>query len=272
MAERGREFYKMCGSGNDFVFFDARDEAPGALETPELIQRICARGTGIGADGVVFLERSEAATVGLRYFNSDGSRASLCGNATLCTARLAVELGAADPSGFTIATDAGVMAARFREARPEIDFAPVQELTAEAPVRSGAAERRIGYARAGVPHLVVEVPDIEAVPLASRGRELRFDAALRDGANVNFVAPRPDGAWYMRTYERGVEGETLACGTGAVATAAVLGAWGAADGPATTIVTRSGRPLVITRGAAGRGPSLAGEGRIVFVGRLRELD
>src|SRR5829696_2465194 len=102
----------MCGSGNDFVFYDARDEPPGPLESVELIERMCARATGIGADGVVFLERSDVATIGIRYFNSDGSRASLCGNATLCTTRLAVELGAADPSGFTIATDAGVLNAR----------------------------------------------------------------------------------------------------------------------------------------------------------------
>lgn len=270
MVERGRQFYKMCGSGNDFVFFDARSEPAGVLETPELIRRMCARGTGIGADGVVFLEPSGAATVGLRYFNSDGSRASLCGNATLCTARLAVELGAAPPDCFTIATDAGVLAARIRDGQPEIDFAPVRDLAPDAGIAPEAGERRLGFALAGVPHLVVEVADVDRVALEARGRALRYDRSLRDGANVNFVSPAPDGGWRMRTYERGVEGETLACGTGAVASAAVLSAWGATAGP-TRIVTRSGRPLVVRPPASAGGPSLSGEGRIVYAGTLGEL-
>src|SRR3954447_20559242 len=86
MSERrgGRPFVKMTGSGNDFVFFDARAEAPGDLETPRRIAELCARGTGIGADGVVFIERSERADFVIRYFNADGSLASLCGNASLC--------------------------------------------------------------------------------------------------------------------------------------------------------------------------------------------
>jgi diaminopimelate epimerase len=261
----------MCGSGNDFVFFDARAEPAAGLDAAEAIRTMCARGTGVGADGVVFLEPSTGATVGIRYFNSDGSRAPLCGNATLCTARLAVELGAADPAGFTISTDAGVMGARIRDGMPEIDFAPVSDLTAAAPVRTDVGEQRVGFALAGVPHLVVQVADVEDVALDLRGRELRFDPALEHGANVNFISPAADGAWYMRTYERGVEGETLACGTGAVACAAVLSAWGAST-DATTIVTRSGRTLVIRPPSRGRpGPSLAGEGRIVYEGAIREL-
>jgi diaminopimelate epimerase len=270
VVEIGREFFKMCGSGNDFVFFDAREESPGALESPEEIARLCARATGVGADGVVFLERSREATVGIRYFNSDGSRASLCGNATLCTTRLSVELGAADPAGFTIATDAGVLRARIRDGLPEIDFAPVREISPEAGIGVREGERRIGFALAGVPHLVVEVADVESVPLDSRGRELRFDPSLAAGANVNFVSPAPDGGWLMRTYERGVEGETLACGTGAVACATILGAWGAASGP-TRIVTRSGQPLVVRPPTGAGGPSLSGEGRLVFRGTLGEL-
>jgi diaminopimelate epimerase len=270
VSEQRRAFYKMCGSGNDFVFFDARTIPAGWLESAEAIQSVCGRGTGVGADGVVFVERSDVATVRMRYFNSDGSRASLCGNATLCTTRLSVELGAADPAGFTIETDAGVLPARFRDGTPEIDFAPVGEVAGVATVEPAAGESRIGFALAGVPHLVVQVYDVDQIDLDGRGRRLRFDRTLADGANVNFIAPAGDGSWLMRTYERGVEGETLACGTGAVACATILGAWGEVDGP-TTIVTRSGRPLVVRPPAApGAGPSLAGEGRIVYEGRLRE--
>lgn len=269
---RGRhEFYKMCGSGNDFVFFDARRGDSLELEDGESIRTICARGTGVGADGVVFLVASDRAPVGIRYYNSDGSRASLCGNATLCATRLAVELRAAPGEGFLLETDVGLLSVRMTVDGPEIDFAPVQDLAVRAAMEPDPGERRIGYALAGVPHLVVEVDDIETVPLETRGRALRFHPSLTAGANVNFVVAAPDGGWYMRTYERGVEGETLACGTGAVASAMMLRAWGAA-GDSTRIITRSRKPLTVRANPDEQaGPSLQGEGRIVYVGQLREL-
>src|SRR5213082_453617 len=105
MIPAGRRFYKMSGSGNDFVMVDARTEPRGPLAEPSVIQRVCARGTGVGADGIVFLERSGSADVRLTYLNADGSKADFCGNATLCTTRLATELGMAPASGLTIETD-----------------------------------------------------------------------------------------------------------------------------------------------------------------------
>src|SRR5881392_4092525 len=114
MIPFGREFFKMSGSGNDFVFVDTRNEPPGALALPDVVGAICNRGTGIGADGVVFLERSNTATVRLTYLNADGSRGDLCGNATLCTARLSRELGIVGAGEFAIETDSGVLKARFQ--------------------------------------------------------------------------------------------------------------------------------------------------------------
>src|SRR5512141_3180667 len=123
MIPFGREFYKLSGSGNDFVFVDARDTPAGSLAKPEIVGAICQRGTGIGADGVVFLEASTSADVRLIYINADGTRADLCGNATLCTARLALELGIVrQDREFAIETDVGVLAARFRANLPEIDL------------------------------------------------------------------------------------------------------------------------------------------------------
>jgi diaminopimelate epimerase len=275
-AAAGLRFYKLCGSGNDFVFFDAREPVPAAMRTPAAIAAVCNRRTGVGADGVVYLNAAagEELAFGIRYHNSDGSLASFCGNAALCAARLAVELGIAAPTGFRFASDAGVITARLRDGVPEIDLAPVRELTAEVPgLDARPHEERLGFAVAGVPHLVVRVPDVEQVDVDRRGRELRFAAAVgAAGANVNFVSPAPSGdAWLMRTYERGVEGETLACGSGAVACATVLRAWGFV-GREAVIVTRSGRPLHVRQPAAdGSGPSLRGEGRIVFTGTIGEL-
>ena len=272
MIPLGREFWKMSGSGNDFVFVDTREMPAGPLTSAEVVGAICSRGTGIGADGICFLEESDQATLRLVYLNADGSRADLCGNATLCTARLARELGAVEVGEFAIETDSGVLGARFRDDNPEIDLQPVREVRTETGIRLENGERRMGFALAGVPHLVILVDDLDAVDVVGRGRPLRRHASLKAGANVNFVQPADGGLFRYRTYERGVEAETLACGTGAVATATLLTQWGLATGPV-RIRTRSGRELGV-RFSEAQGslrPSLTGEARIVYRGHFGEL-
>jgi diaminopimelate epimerase len=149
---------------------------------------------------------------------------------------------------------------------------PILGLASTAPTTPEAAESRHGFATTGVPHLVVLVEDAESVDVAGRGQALRRDASLGPaGANVNFVSVRPDASFRMRTFERGVEGETLACGTGSVATAALLRAWGLA-GDQVLIQTSSG--LVHEVGLPRSGdaaPQLSGEGRVVFEGRFGTL-
>ena len=171
-------------------------------------------------------------------------------------------------------TAAGALKARLRDGLPEVDLEPVTDVRPDArELGTQAGELKLGYACAGVPHVVIKVGDVESVRVMERGPELRNHPALRDGANVNFVASRPDGAWTYRTYERGVEAETLACGTGAVATAILLSIWGESTSE-TILWTRSGLPLTVTLRREGSAwiPSLRGEGRIVFEGQLRELD
>jgi diaminopimelate epimerase len=269
-----QRFYKMTGSGNDFVVFSAADGTPNELENPETIRILSARGTGVGADGVVFLEKAAGGDVRMRYYNSDGSEAALCGNASLCSTNLAVELGMAQAGGFVLHTAAGSLPARIRDGLPEVDLEPVSDVKTDASdLGLKPGEARLGYARVGVPHVVVEVAAIELADVTGRGPELRNHPALADGANVNFVAKRPDGGFTYRTYERGVEAETLACGTGAVAVAIMLSSWGE-SALETTLWTRSGLPLVVTLHREGSAwlASLRGEGRIVFEGLLREVD
>lgn len=273
MIPSGRTFYKMSGSGNDFVMVDARHEAPGRLAEPGVVQALCARGTGVGADGVVFLELSPAATLRMTYLNSDGSRASMCGNAALCSTRLAVELGAAPASGFTLETDSGVLPVRMKAGTPEVDLAPVSEVREAFPGDPQSGEHRMGFALAGVPHLVIQCDDVETVDVVGRGRPLRYRDDLPEGANVNFVSRDPDGdGWRIRTYERGVEGETLACGTGAVSTAILLAAWGEAR-DRVALRTRSGRVLGVELARQGQRwhPTLSGEARVVFAGTFSEI-
>jgi diaminopimelate epimerase len=274
MLPSGRTFYKMSGSGNDFVMVDAMREPPGALAEAAVIQAICGRATGIGADGIVFLEPSEVADYRMTYLNSDGSRADLCGNASLCSARLSSELGYLGAGEFRIETDAGILGARLRPEGPEVDLQSVSDVRPRLPFRLTAGESWIGFALVGVPHLVVRVDDVATVDVVGRGRPLRHDSSLPQGANVNFVSRDRPGGWRIRTFERGVEGETLACGTGAVATAILLREAGeAVEGERIALTTRSGRTLrVRLDGSAGDWrPSLSGEARVVFVGQFGEL-
>ena len=273
MIPEGRAFYKMSGSGNDFVVVDARTTPPGRLAEPDVVGRICAHGTGVGADGIVFVEPSSQAAVRLVYLNADASRAEFCGNATLCVTRLAVELGAVNGDTFAIETDSGVVSARMRDGLPEIDLPAVTDaVVAVADVEPATGESRIGYATVGVPHLVILCRDVETVDVVGRGRPLRSHPGFPKGLNVNFVSRRPDGRWRYRTYERGVEAETLACGSGAAAVAILLTQWGEATGTV-SLETRSGKTLRVSLSHDGSvwHPSLSGEGRVVFEGRLAEL-
>jgi len=261
---------------------DARTDAPGWLAEPQTVQRVCARATGIGADGIVFLEPSDVAAVKLNYLNADGSPADLCGNATLCTTRLAVELGIADPSGFGIETPSGIVRARLVGELPAIDLQPVVDVRSSTDgIEPQAGERRVGFAMVGVPHIVIRCDDTATVDVVGRGRRLRHHPTMPFGANVNFVARNAAGRWRMRTYERGVEAETLACGSGSVATAILLAAWSEADGSAaegesprpTELETSSGRVLRVSlkRRADAWLPTLSGEARVVFQGMVAEL-
>lgn len=268
----GRAFYKMSGSGNDFVFFDCREQSPGELENPGRIGELCARGPGVGADGIVFILPSATHAYRMRYYNADGSLGELCGNASLCSVRLAAELGIAPQGDFQFDSDAGTLTARVRDGLPEIDLAAVTNVQENfSAIGKGGGESNLGFALAGVPHVVITCPDVGSADVLGRGAELRSHPSLAQGANVDFLSEGPSG-WSMRTYERGVEGETLACGTGAVASAILLREWGKA-GDRVALKTRSGRTLEVTvrqlKGAWH--PSLRGEARIVFEGMLREI-
>lgn len=268
MELQGLPFWKMTGSGNDFVFVDAWSDKPGVLESAETIGALCDRRRGVGADGVVFLERDPEHAYSIRYFNRDGSLAEFCGNASLCSVRLAVELGVVQPGNrFTFRTSSGVIPGRFGDHGPQVGMPPVADAEAAFAAVLEAGERRIGFARVGVPHLVVGCDDVDLVDVETRGRVLRHHPTLQAGANVNFVSRRGAG-WTYRTYERGVEEETLACGSGSVAVAAMLVDWEKEHTPV-TLVTRSGAPLTVS--FEDGVPALAGEGRLVFQGKLRDI-
>ncbi len=268
-------FFKMTGSGNDFVVLDGRETAPEEWSA-ERIRALCDRRMGAGADGLVILAPEDGA-VRMNFYNCDGGRAAMCGNAALCSTALAAHLGLGDGMGMTLKTDAGHFRTRAGAGpwTAELNLPAFPAPAAVPGIAPEPGEADIALATVGVPHLVILVADVDQVELGRRGRELRHHPALGDaGANANFIsAPRRgDGAWRIRTFERGVEGETLACGTGTVAAAAYVARKGLARLPV-RFRSRGGPILEVS---ATMEPDqvtdvwLCGEGRLVYRGEWLE--
>ena len=212
-------FTKMHGAGNDFIMIDDR-KLVFPLDDVAFIQRIACRRTGIGCDGIILLQPSDAADLRMRFINPDGGEQGMCGNGARCIARLAHDLGAA-PAGMEIETGAGIVHA-------EVLGDPIRlDLTDPIDLELGVAvdlEWPVDFVNTGVPHAVAWVENVQAVDLPKVGSTLRYHERFApNGTNANFVKVEADATLSIRTYERGVEAETLACGTGAAA-AAVLAA------------------------------------------------
>lgn len=275
-VKTGSVFHKMTGSGNDFLMFDGR-YLRRADFTAERIAALCDRRLGVGADGVILLAPPELPDLHFMFYfwNSDGSEGPMCGNGALCATRLATLLELAPPGAeVRFATQAGVHRGWIVADRPEIELPDCPAPRPVPEARTSDAEAFPTYACPTVPHLVLLVPDVDKVDLDRRGPPLRRDPALGPlGANVNWVSPVGDGSYRMRTFERGVEGETLACGTGAVACALTLEEKGMASSPV-RLWTRSHQPLDVSwkRNAdVITSIRLRGEGRLVCRGIVAEL-
>ena len=201
-------FTKMHGAGNDFVMIDDRE---GRLPTDAgTIARLANRPDGVGCEGVILVRRSDRADFAMRFFNPDGSEAELCGNGARCVAAFARAIGAADADVMRFETLAG-------EVRAEIVGPELVKVNMPAP-----KDLRENFVNSGVPHAIVPVADLAAADVAGEGRRIRYSEAFAPaGTNVDFVAFVSDHVLDIRTYERGVEAETFACGTGSVAAALV---------------------------------------------------
>jgi len=212
-------FAKYSGSGNDFIMIDNRDGAFPAGR--ELIARMCARRYAVGADGLILVEPSMKAAVRMRYYNSDGGEAEMCGNGARCFVAFARTLGIS-VAPLVFETMERVLSGWMDGATVTVEMGAVRDTRLHVSLSVEGAEHAVHFTNTGVPHVVLFVADLEGVDVAAHGRAIRFHEEFQPaGANVNFVQVRKDGDVEVRTYERGVEGETLACGTGVVATAVV---------------------------------------------------
>jgi diaminopimelate epimerase len=264
-------FSKMSGAGNDFVVIDHR--VARITDAAELTRRICTRRVSVGADGLILVETSPRATFRMRYFNSDGSAADFCANGTRCAARFAF-MNVIAPRRMTIETDAGIVSAEIGE-RGEVTLAlpPPHAFVPSRPLAVGSQTIRGSFVIVGVPHYVIFLrDDLWSQDIEPLGRAVRTHRDLQpEGANVNFVVVRDEHAIDIRTYERGVEGETLACGSGVVASVTAAAMFGRVKSPV-AVLTRSGVTVEVSfekpADAPVEGVRLKGDARLVYKATL----
>lgn len=242
--KKGIPFSKLNGSGNDFLLVDNRSGAVDGFDLPAFVRKVCDRTRSIGADGMIFIERpSGRGDFRWNFFNADGSVAEMCGNGGRCAARFAAERRIA-PRRLSFETLAGLIHAEVAGRRVKLQMTPPRGLALDRTLTLAGRRHAYAFVDTGVPHAVLLVPDLEAVDVLRVGRGIRNHRAFAPrGTNVNFVRLL-DGGVLIRTYERGVEGETLACGTGAVAAGIVSAALGLAR-PPVAVTTRGGEVLTI---------------------------
>jgi diaminopimelate epimerase len=270
-ADRTIHFVKMSGAGNDFVVIDNRD---GVVPEPatQFAARVCARQAAVSADGLLLLERSPRKDFRMRYFNTDGSEAEMCGNGGRCIARFAVLVGAAGPQMQFENLAGDFRAALTADGRVRLEMTEPRSERLAVAVDTSRGRLELHSLDTGVPHVVLPWDDIEAAPVRELGRELRRHAAFAPaGTNVNFVKVTGASAIAVRTYERGVEDETLACGTGSVASAILMARLGRVV-PPVAVTVRSGSILDVhfeLTGGTATGVALEGEAVVLFEGDLR---
>ncbi|MBW2651511.1 MAG: diaminopimelate epimerase [Deltaproteobacteria bacterium] len=237
-------FTKMSAAGNDFIIIDNRQNILDAKKAKECAQNICRRKLSVGADGLILIEDSKKADFKWRFFNADGSEAEMCGNGGRCIARLAHRKGIA-PLKLTFETLAGIIKAEVLRESVKLQLPLPLNLTCDLKLLVEEKNFLVNSITVGVPHAVIFVEDLQNCQVVELGKMIRFSKHFKPaGTNVNFVSIKNDSAIAIRTYERGVEDETLACGTGAVASSLIANEKKGVKSPV-SVLTRGGEALTV---------------------------
>ncbi len=260
-------FTKAVASGNDFVIIEKR-HASRASRLAALAKTICDRRFGAGADGLIFLEKSAAADIKMRIFNSDGSEAQMCGNGARCVALYCRK------TNITIETKAGIVKGKVRGEKVGVKLTDPSGYEPVVPIKINGRELKVNSINTGVPHAVIFVDGIECIDVSEIGRQVRYlECFAPSGTNVDFVEALDSRTIKVRTYERGVEDETLACGTGAAASAIAasfqLPISGKGGEQKINVITRGGETLRVyfnSRNGKINNVWLEGKARIVYKG------
>jgi len=264
------EFYKMSGSGNDFVLIDNRDGSLAVGDVVQFVKRVCERKVSVGADGLILIESSDRVDFKWRFFNADGSEVEMCGNGGRCAARFAFFKGIGGQS-LSFETVAGIIDAEVRGDVVKLRLPDPRNLVAEDRIRIDREELIVSSINTGVPHVVHFVRDPDQFDVFNTGRAIRYHEHYQPaGTNANFASLIDGHTLRVRTYERGVEDETLACGTGSVASALIAASRGLVESPVDVLV-QSGETLRIhfERTAGGFAKVyLEGKTKVVYQGSL----
>jgi diaminopimelate epimerase len=262
-------FAKMNGAGNDFILIDNR--AGDINLDRSQIARLCDRHRGIGADGILLLENTtNRADFRMRYFNADGGEAEMCGNGARCFARFANKIAGAEKQ-ISFETPAGVIAAQLVGELVTLQMTEPTDLRLNIKLPMADENKAVHFINSGVPHVVIPVSQIDNVDVRRTGSAVRHHKMFSPkGANVNFIEKRGPKKITVRTYERGVEDETLACGTGIVASALIFAAIEKVNGPV-SVIARGGDELQVgfeNSGNQFRNVTLTGPAEFVFEGSI----
>ena len=241
-------FFKMTGTGNDFIMIDNRKGIVDADHCQELVRRACRHKLSVGADGMILIENDPEVDFKWRFFNADASEAEMCGNGARCAARFAWLTGIVDKPKMSFRTLAGIIRAELLDSRVKVQMTAPHGLQLGLKIEADGRSFDLDFINTGVPHAVCFVADetaLESADVSRWGKAIRFHPRFQPaGTNVDFVFVQDSRHIAVRTYERGVEGETLACGTGAIASTLISAVRERVGSPA-EVKTRSGESLTI---------------------------
>lgn len=266
------EFFKMSGSGNDFILIDNRSQSLAMGSPTEFVRKICERKVSVGADGLILIENSDRADFRWRFFNADGSEVDMCGNGGRCAARYAFIKGIAGEK-LSFETGAGIIDAEVKGDVVKLRLTDAHDIKVDFPISVNEKLMEVSFINTGVPHVVHSVGNLDKFDVFQIGRKIRYHQEFQPGGtNANFMEVIDKHTIRIRTYERGVEDETLACGTGAVASALISSRKGLVESPVDVRV-KSGETLKIyfhkTSGEF-KDIYLEGKTKVVYEGRLWE--
>ncbi|MFQ5706189.1 MAG: diaminopimelate epimerase [bacterium] len=259
-------FVKISATGNDFILFDNREKMFTGAEG-DFFRKICQRRSWVGADGVLLIENSQDFDFQMRYFNSDGRESEMCGNGARGAAYFALQQGIVPGPKMSFTVSSNRYEATVQENRVRLKMPPPRDIRKNLGIVEESFLREGGFVNTGVPHFVLFTDDLESLEILTPAQKYRYHPIFQPkGTNVDFVQVVDRSRINVRTYERGVEGETLACGTGCVA-AAVVASLRKLTGLPVEVVTRGG-VLKVYGDSAEASLFLEGEVRIVYEGRL----
>ncbi len=264
------DFTKMVASGNDFVVIDESHQFTESPSHQKLAKKICDRKFGVGADGLLVLEKSKIADVKMRIFNPDGSEAEMCGNGARC---VAFYLGTRQEVGgrrLKIKTKAGIIESEVNDENVRIKLTNPKDIKLDIPIKINKRPLKVNFINTGVPHTLIFVEGLDKIDVVNLGRQIRYHSRFKPaGTNVDFVEVLGNNSIENRTYERGVEDETLACGTGAVASSLIAYRLSLIAISPTDVLTRSGEILKVYFNKVGNNFKdvwLEGRAKIVYKG------